>query len=103
MQTQQQATHQAPAFTPAIMHTMAAPVARRFVTIAECATIRPFSAAALRDLRFKAADRKNSRNETIKGNGTASAGVWLQVGAKVLIDLDAFDCWLESHRLGGGN
>ncbi len=99
----QQATHQAPASMPAVLHTMAAPVARRFVTIGECATIRPFSAASLRDLRFKAADRKNSRNETIKGNGTALAGVWLQVGAKVLIDLDAFDRWLESHRLGGGN
>jgi hypothetical protein len=29
--------------------------------------------------------------------------VWLQVGAKVLIDLDAFDRWLESHRTGSTN
>jgi hypothetical protein len=80
--------------------TMSTPVARRFFTISECATLRPFTAPALRDLKFKAHDRKNSRGEIIKGNGTGPAGVWLQVGAKVLIDLAALDRWLESHRTG---
>jgi hypothetical protein len=75
---------------------------RRYVTIAECAAVRPFTAPALRDLRFKAFDRTNSRKETIKGNGTGPIGVWVQIGAKVLIDLDAFDAWLESHRVKGG-
>lgn len=92
------ASLQTSATVPAIPPTMAAPVARRFLTIAECANLRPFSVAALRDLKFKAHDRKNSRGEAIMGNGTGPAGVWLQVGAKVLIDLDAFDRWLESHR-----
>lgn len=91
-------SNQAPATVPAIPPTMVAPVARRFLTIGECATVRPFSVAALRDLKFKAYDRKNSRGEIIKGNGTGPVGVWLQVGAKVLVDVDAFDRWLESHR-----
>jgi len=72
--------------------------ARRFVTIAECATLRPFSKAALRDLKFKAFDRTNSRGEVAPGNGTGPAGVWMQIGAKVLIDLPAFDAWLEAHK-----
>lgn len=74
----------------------------RFVTVNQAAELRPaFTSAALRDLKFKAHDRKNSRGETIKGNGTGPAGVWIQLGAKVLMDLDAFDRWIESHRLGG--
>ncbi len=77
---------------------LATPEPRRFVTIAECAAIRPFSAQALRDMRFKAFDRKNSRGDVIPGNGTGPAGVWIQLGAKVLIDLPAFDAWLESHK-----
>ena len=71
----------------------------RFMTIAQCAAVRPFSAASLRDLKFKAFDRKNSRGETIKGNGTGAGGVWIQLGAKILIDLDSLDRWIESHRL----
>ncbi len=81
--------------------TMAKPAAVRFATINQAAELRPaFTSAALRDLKFKARDRKNSRGETIKGNGTGPAGVWVQIGAKVLIDLSAFDRWIESHRLG---
>lgn len=71
----------------------------RYLTIAQCASARPFTEGALRDLKFKAHDRKNSRGEVIKGNGTGPAGVWIQIGAKVLIDLEAFDAWLGSHRL----
>lgn len=71
----------------------------RYLTIAQCAAVRPFTAAALRDLKFKAHDRKNSRGEVIAGNGTGPAGVWLQIGSKVLVDLEAFDAWLDSHRL----
>jgi hypothetical protein len=71
----------------------------KIVTLVQCAKLRPYSAAGLRDLKFKAFDRKNSRGEVIKGNGTGSAGVWLQIGRKVLVDLDAFDRWIESHRL----
>ncbi len=89
------------ASVPTIHAAMAATVARRYLTINECAEFRPFTAPALRDLKFKAHDRKNSRGETIKGNGTGPAGVWVQIGAKVLIDLDALDRWIESHKTGG--
>lgn len=76
------------------------PAAVRFATINQAAELRPaFTPAALRDVKFKAHDRKNSRGETIKGNGTGPAGVWVQIGAKVLIDLEAFDRWIESHKL----
>lgn len=96
MQTKQAA---APAWKLATPSTVAAPIARRYATIRECAKLRPFSPAALRDMKFKAHDRKNSRGEIIKGNGTGPAGVWVQIGAKVLIDLEAFDRWIESHKM----
>jgi len=71
----------------------------RFATIEQAALLRPaFTAAALRDIRFKSADRLNSRGETIPGNGSAAAGVWVSLGRKVLIDLDALDRWIESHK-----
>lgn len=77
---------------------VATPAPRRFVTIAECAELRPFSSQALRDMKFKAFDRKNSRGDVIPGNGTGPAGVWVSLGRKVLIDLPAFDAWLEAHK-----
>lgn len=95
MQTQV-ATSPAAASAPA---PLAAPERRRFVTINECAGIRPFSAQALRDMKFKAFDRKNSRGEVIPGNGTGPAGVWAQIGTKVLVDLDALDRWIESRKV----
>lgn len=97
----QTATIQTSASVPTIHAAMAAPVAPRYLTINECAKIRPFTAPALRDLKFKAHDRKNSRGEIIKGNGTGPAGVWVQIGAKVLIDLEALDRWIAAHRMGG--
>ena len=73
----------------------------RYFTIEQAAKARPaFSPAALRDLKFKAHDRRNSRGDVIKGNGTGPAGVWLQIGRKVLMDLERFDAWLDSHRAG---
>lgn len=84
--------------TPCDAPAVATPEPWRFVTIAECADLRPFSKQALRDMRFKAFDRTNSRGELIPGNGSGPAGVWLQIGAKVLIDLPAFDAWLEAHK-----
>lgn len=84
------------AATTPTAHSLALPERRRYLTINEAAAVRPFSPAALRDIRFKAADRINSRGEVIKGNGSAAA--WLTIGRKVLLDLEAFDHWLESHR-----
>jgi hypothetical protein len=97
----QTAISKTPASVPGLKAAMAAPAVRRYLTINECAEIRPFTAPALRDLKFKAHDRKNSRAEIIKGNGTGPAGVWVQIGAKVLIDLDALDRWIESHKTTG--
>jgi len=71
---------------------------KRLGTFDQTALMYPFTAAALRDMKFRAFDRYNSRGEIIKGNGTGAAGVWLQVGRKVLIDLDAFDAWLDTQR-----
>jgi hypothetical protein len=95
MQTIQQTTANAPVPT-------AAPVAvNRFATIEQAAQLRPaFTPAALRDIRFKADDRRNSRGEVIKGNGTADFGVWATIGRKVLVDLDALDRWIDSHKRG---
>lgn len=71
----------------------------KHLTIKQTATVRPaFTEQALRDMKFKAFDRKNSRGEVIPGNGTGPAGVWVQIGAKVLIDLPAFDIWLDAHK-----
>ena len=95
-----QAHQTAAAATLTIPPTMATPAAVRYATINQAAELRPvFTPAALRDLKFKAHDRKNSRGETIKGNGTGPAGVWIQIGSKVLVDLEALDAWLGSHRL----
>lgn len=71
---------------------------RRVATVAQVANLYPvFSQAALRDLIFKAGDRFNSRGDRIRGNGLAEAGAILRVGRKVLIDLDAFESWLDSR------
>ena len=71
---------------------------RRVATVAQLAAAYPvFTQAALRDLIFKSADRFNSRGDRIPGNGLAEAGAILRVGRKVLIDLDAFESWLDSR------
>lgn len=92
------ASHQAPVSTLAIPPTMAAPPPR-YVTIRQGTEYLPFTEAALRDIKFKAFDRKNSRGEIIAGNGSGPAGVWVQVGNKVLIDLEAGYRWIESQKV----
>lgn len=84
-----------------VAHAEAAPAAPvRYVTIKQLATLRPaFTEAALRDIAFKADDRKNSRGKIIEGNRSGPAGVWLKLGAKRLADLPAFDRWIESHKV----
>ncbi len=98
MQTPKAATAAESPTVPATMATFLP----RYATINQAAELRQvFTPAALRDLKFKAHDRKNSRGQIIKGNGTGPAGVWVQIGAKVLVDLLAFDRWIESHKIGG--
>lgn len=52
--------------------------------------------SALRHLVFAAEDHVNSRGEKVRGNGLNSAII--RVGRRVLMDLDAFDRWLDAHR-----
>ena len=65
-----------------------------------------FSEAGLRYYIFNAESRKNSRGETIPGNGLAEAGAILRIGRKVLVDEDRFFQWLDSQQArvvqGGG-
>lgn len=96
-------TNKTSASVPTIQAALCTPAAENhFVTIKQCAQVRPaYTEAALRDIRFKAFDRKNSRGDVIKGNGSGEAGVWVQIGKKILIDLEAFDAWIKSHKMGG--
>ncbi|MDP1610087.1 MAG: hypothetical protein Q8M11_03450 [Sulfuritalea sp.] len=89
------------ASVPTIHAALAAPAAsNRFATVRQAAQVRPvFTEAAFRDIRFKAFDRKNSRGEVIEGNGSGEAGVWIEVGGKILVDLSALDRWIESHKV----
>lgn len=71
---------------------------RRIATVAQTAMAYPaFSQSALRDMIFKAADRFNSRGDRIAGNGLAEAGAIVRIGRKVLIDLEAFESWMNSR------
>lgn len=56
------------------------------------------SVPALRHLIFNSQERLNSKGEVIPGNGLDQS--IMRIGRKVLIDLDAFDAWLETHRCG---
>ncbi len=58
----------------------------------------PFTQSVLRHLIFDAEDRIGSGGAKICGNGLSSAIV--RIGRRILIDLDAFDAWIESHREG---
>ena len=73
--------------------------------IGECVTVIQLAShprypwlteAAIRHLIFNAEPRFNSKGEEIPGNGLSKA--ILRLGRRVLIDLDAFDEWLNSHR-----
>ncbi len=46
---------------------------------------------------FKAADRKNSRGEIIKGNGLAEHDAIVRRGRKVLIDVHRYGNWLAGR------
>ena len=58
-----------------------------------------FSKSAIRHLIFNAKDRVVSDGTIIPGNGLAPA--ILRVGRRVLIDIPAFEAWLNRHRMTG--
>jgi hypothetical protein len=73
----------------------------RLATIEETAAAFPqarLTPAAIRALVFRADDRTNSRGNELPGNGLGRTGAIVRLGRKVLIDLDRFAAWLESHR-----
>lgn len=71
---------------------------RRLATIPQASAAYPaFTAAALRDIVFRAFERTNSRGERIAGNGLGEAGAVLRLGRKVLLDLDKFEAWIDSR------
>ena len=47
---------------------------------------------------FNARSRWDSKGREIQGNGLHEAGAIIRVGRKLLLDLDALDAWLDSHR-----
>jgi len=59
----------------------------------------PFSEASLRHLIFLSEPRVDSRGEEIPGNGLNKAII--RLGRRVLIDVEAFDRWLDDHRYQG--
>lgn len=72
-------------------------------TIRKAAELPEFQAAgltepALRGLKFKSADRKNSRGVRIVGNGLSGAGAFVQFGRKVLVN----PARLLAHVANGG-
>lgn len=73
----------------------------RLATIDETAAAFPharLTPAAIRALIFRADDRTNSRGDILPGNGLGKTGAVIRVGRKVLLDLDRFAGWIESHR-----
>lgn len=58
-----------------------------------------FTAAALRNLIFKADARQSSKGE-IKGNGLLECGAVIRIGRKVLIDGDQFMNWVRQQNGG---
>jgi hypothetical protein len=74
---------------------------RRIVTVAEFPTVPGYgwlSVSALRHLIFMARPRKGSRGQSIPGNGLEEMGAVMRIGRRVLIDLDRFDAWMDTHR-----
>ena len=57
-----------------------------------------FTQASLRHLIFQAKSRLDSRGVMIHGNGLEEVGAIVRLGRKLLLDLDRFDDWLDSHR-----
>ena len=73
----------------------------RLVTVREFSTLygrKWCTPSVLRHLIFDAEPRVGSAGTKIPGNGLGPAII--RIGRKILIDLDRFDDWVESHREG---
>jgi hypothetical protein len=73
----------------------------RLHTVAQFHAAHPaFTAAALRNLIFKAESR-HSTNGEIPGNGLLEAGAIVRLGRRVLIDEDRFFHWVRDQNKSG--
>ena len=76
------------------------PKDKRLVTVRELVNLPQYewlSHASMRHLIFQAEPRYASNGDVIPGNGLATAII--RIGRKVLIDLDAFEAWIETQRM----
>lgn len=72
---------------------------RRLVTVRQLAGLSEYgwlTESAIRHLIFEAPSRYNSKGERIEGNGLEAAII--RIGRRLLIDLRAWDQWIDSHR-----
>ena len=75
---------------------------RDLLTVEQFSERRPaWTQAALRNLILNSADRVNSREERIPGNGLTQAGAIVRVGRRVLIDEAAFFRWIAAQQKNG--
>ena len=74
----------------------------RLATVPQISTLPEYkkwlTPPIIRHAIFNAEERVGSGGTVIPGNGLASAII--RIGRKILIDLDRFDAWVESHREG---
>ena len=85
-----------------VADTHATPPRQTHFTVEQFANAQPaFTAAALRNLIFKAEDRVSTLG-TISGNGLIESGAIIRLGRKVLINEVRFFDWLEAQQPKGG-
>lgn len=78
---------------------------KRLATVNQIPKIKGYewlSANAIRHIIFAGTVRHDSKGKKIPTNGLDQYGAIIRIGRKVLIDLDAFDRWVEKHREVGG-
>ena len=74
------------------------PARRVILTVRHFTQRNPaFTAAALRNLIFKADERESTKGK-IPGNGLIQAGAIVRLGRKVLVDEARFFDWLEAQQ-----
>lgn len=73
----------------------------RYVTVKRMTMLPAYrgwlTVSSMRHLIFASKPRLNSKGDPLPTNGLNKAII--KIGRKVLIDLDAFDQWIEQHRV----
>ena len=83
--------------TPAIRSAYPVTLHHTLYTVEQFANVEPvFTAAALRNLIFKAETRHSSKGE-IPGNGLIECGAIIRCGRKVMIHRERFLEWVQSR------